>query len=141
MRFKEILEGYKVLPAIDMDRYPDRSQQGLEGPFRTNAGHVVYYDPREGRYYDPNTDMYLSHDEWEEMNRDRTGFREQELQVTSVAGNKVKAGDGVEIDLDKVDVETDPTNNKTTIKPKTTTGGQNPKTAIKPGTKITIGEK
>lgn len=34
---------------------------GLEGPFKTMSGHkgVYYYDPKEGKYYCPYTDMYL----------------------------------------------------------------------------------
>lgn len=36
---------------------------GLEGPFRFKGGRVLYYDPREGRYYDPGTDMFLGRDE------------------------------------------------------------------------------
>lgn len=41
--------------------YEERS--GLEGPFRTTSGKVVYYDPKEGKYYDPSTDMYLEVEE------------------------------------------------------------------------------
>jgi hypothetical protein len=34
---------------------------GLEGPFKTTSGYkgVYYYDPKEGKYYCPYTDMYL----------------------------------------------------------------------------------
>lgn len=35
---------------------------GLEGPFNFPAGEL-YYDPREGRYYDRGRDMYLENDE------------------------------------------------------------------------------
>jgi hypothetical protein len=40
-------------------------RRGLEGPFRFKNGQVLYYDPRHkgGSYYDPLTDMYLTHDE------------------------------------------------------------------------------
>jgi len=31
---------------------------GLEGPFNF-TGRVLYYDAREGQYYDPRTDFYL----------------------------------------------------------------------------------
>lgn len=55
-------EGWYRLPPINRDRYQERS--GLEGPFQTKAGKVVYYDPREGEYYDPDTDMYLTRDEY-----------------------------------------------------------------------------
>jgi hypothetical protein len=68
MTFREfILEGYKVLPPIEDERYQKR--QGLEGPFRTRSGKVVYYDPKEGKYYDPDSDFFLSHDEYEALDR------------------------------------------------------------------------
>jgi hypothetical protein len=38
-------------------------QKGLEGPFSYPSGKVLYYDPAEGKYYDPTTDFYLEHDE------------------------------------------------------------------------------
>jgi hypothetical protein len=43
-------EGYEARP-------------GLEGPFNFD-GRVLYYDPREGKYYDPRTDFYVSHEEY-----------------------------------------------------------------------------
>jgi hypothetical protein len=52
--------GYTVLPNIDRTIYTDLSDQGLEGPFVFPTGAVLYYDPREGRYYDRRTDMYIS---------------------------------------------------------------------------------
>ena len=56
---QEINEGYKVMPPMD-PKYVAR--KGLEGPFTTLSGKVVYYDPKEGKYYDPDTDIYLSYD-------------------------------------------------------------------------------
>lgn len=38
-------------------------RKGLEGPFRYASGRVLYYDPREGQYYDPTTDFYVSDEE------------------------------------------------------------------------------
>jgi hypothetical protein len=38
-------------------------RKGLEGPFAYPSGKVLYYDPKEGKYYDPTTDFYLEHDE------------------------------------------------------------------------------
>jgi hypothetical protein len=38
-------------------------RKGLEGPFFYPNGSVLYYDPREGKYYDPTTDFYVSHDD------------------------------------------------------------------------------
>lgn len=34
--------------------------KGMEGPFRYKGGEILYYDPREGKYYDRGADMYLS---------------------------------------------------------------------------------
>ena len=61
--FGEVEEGYKVVPTIDNEKYGER--QGLEGPFRLDSGKIVYYDPVEGKYYDPNTDLYLDYDEYQ----------------------------------------------------------------------------
>ena len=57
---------YVILPPIDSDRYPTRT--GLEGPFRLRSGLVVYYDPKEGEYYNPDTDMYLTDAEYADHN-------------------------------------------------------------------------
>lgn len=57
-----------TVPPIDRDRYTDLSNQGLEGPFRQKNGQVLYYDPREGKYYNRDTDMYISHDDFRAMN-------------------------------------------------------------------------
>lgn len=54
-------------PAIDPNEYPEK--KGLEGPFRQPSGHVLYYDPREGSYYDSKSDMYVSQDDYEAMQR------------------------------------------------------------------------
>lgn len=62
-------EGYKVLPPID-DRYQER--EGLEGPFRTESGKILYYDPKEGMYYDSDSDMYVSHEDYQAYNSPRT---------------------------------------------------------------------
>ena len=39
------------------DQYEPR--KGLEGPFRYPNGQVLYYDPKEGQYWDPRTDFYV----------------------------------------------------------------------------------
>ena len=68
----ETNEGFKVLEPIDRDRYQERD--GLEGPYRV-GGKILYYDPKEGQYYDPDTDIYLSHDEWEALDKiDKDSF-------------------------------------------------------------------
>lgn len=52
--------GYTVMPRLE-DKWQPR--KGLEGPFVYATGKVLYYDPKEGRYWDPTTDFYLEHDE------------------------------------------------------------------------------
>jgi hypothetical protein len=38
-------------------------RKGLEGPFRYPNGQVIYYDSKEGKYWDPSTDFYLDHEQ------------------------------------------------------------------------------
>jgi hypothetical protein len=64
-----VSEGYTILPKIDEDRYPNREDQGLEGPFRAKNGKIVYYDSKEGKYYDSDTDLYIEYKEWQEMDK------------------------------------------------------------------------
>lgn len=42
------------------------TRRGLEGPFNI-GGWVLYYDAKEGKYYDPKTDFYVSHDDYFRM--------------------------------------------------------------------------
>lgn len=56
--------GYRVLSERDKKWQP---RKGLEGPFFYPSGAVAYYDPKEGRYWDPTTDFYLSEDEATEL--------------------------------------------------------------------------
>jgi hypothetical protein len=56
---QSMAEGYRIVPSINKERYSDRSQEGLEGPFRSRNGKVYYYDTKVGRAYDPDTDIYL----------------------------------------------------------------------------------
>jgi len=44
-------------------------RKGLEGPFHYANGRVLYYDPREGEYWDPRTDFYVSRDEIADLQR------------------------------------------------------------------------
>jgi hypothetical protein len=37
-------------------------REGLEGPFNF-SGRVLYYDNKEGQYYDPTTDFYVEESE------------------------------------------------------------------------------
>jgi len=57
--------GYKVI--ADKFQMDDMRQKygprvGLEGPFNF-SGRVLYYDNKEGLYYDPRTDFYVEQSE------------------------------------------------------------------------------
>ena len=63
----KVNEGYYSLPPIDRKRYDDLP--GMEGPMMTVSGKVVYYDPKMGAYYDRDSDMYLSYDEFQALDK------------------------------------------------------------------------
>ena len=52
--------GYAVLGDRDVRWQP---RKGLEGPFFYATGRVLYYDPKEGQYWDPLTDFYVNQEE------------------------------------------------------------------------------
>jgi hypothetical protein len=81
---QSVAEGYTVTRGIDRERYQER--HGLEGPFSTKSGKVVYYDKVEGKYYDPDTDMYIEYSDWQAMN-------EAEYQGRKVPLGKPMQGD------------------------------------------------
>ena len=107
--FKSTLEGYKVLPAMDKEKYQARS--GLEGPFSTLSGKVVYYDPKEGSYYDPDTDMYISYDDFQALDNDYSGMGDEEADdfvkdiepKETVKGPRGHLGSIVADDLNEID--------------------------------------
>jgi hypothetical protein len=52
---------YKIIASkeqMDEMRVKYGPRKGLEGPFSFN-GRVLYYDNKEGQYYDPRSDWYL----------------------------------------------------------------------------------
>ena len=56
------------LPRLDKSKYQKRA--GLEGPFMTKSGQVVYYDKKKGQYYNPDNDMYLSYGDWKKLSEE-----------------------------------------------------------------------
>jgi hypothetical protein len=64
---ESVEEGYYELPPFDREKYQKRD--GLEGPIPTRSGKVVYYDEKEGMYYDPDTDMYISYDDFRMLDK------------------------------------------------------------------------
>ena len=62
--------GYKVIAGkdeMDMMRVKYGPRKGLEGPFNF-SGRVLYYDTKEGQYYDPTTDFYVEQSEMDMIN-------------------------------------------------------------------------
>jgi hypothetical protein len=62
--------GYKVLAdKFEMDQMRTKygPRKGLEGPFNF-SGRVLYYDNKEGAYYDPTTDFYVEQVEMDAIN-------------------------------------------------------------------------
>jgi hypothetical protein len=65
--------GYKIINPIDAEKFPNKENLGLEGPYTLKSGKVVYYDPKgkdpetgaTGCYYDSTTDMYMPYSEYE----------------------------------------------------------------------------
>ena len=51
--------GYQVFQKND--KFQER--KGLEGPFHYPNGHVLYYDPKAGQYWDPTTDFFVEYEE------------------------------------------------------------------------------
>ena len=85
-----VSEGWSELPSINREKYQERD--GLEGPIMTRMGKVVYYDPKEGSYYDPDTDIYLSYEDWKELDLPNAPFRNEEIdsldRIKDLAGIK-----------------------------------------------------
>ena len=64
--------GYRVIAdryETDQMRKKYGPRKGLEGPFNF-SGRVLYYDPRQGSYYDPTTDLYVERTEMDFLNNE-----------------------------------------------------------------------
>ena len=59
--------GYKVIE-VDNMREKYGARPGLEGPFNF-SGRVLYYDPKEGKYYCPSSDFYVDQSEMDALNQ------------------------------------------------------------------------
>ena len=59
--------GYRVMDTVDRMRDNYGPRKGLEGPFNF-SGRVLYYDPKEGSYWDPKTDFYVEQSEMDLIN-------------------------------------------------------------------------
>ena len=87
----QVDEGYYKMPDIDRDRYTE--MPGLEGPFQTRSGKVVYYDPKEGAYYDRDTDMYMTYDEFKALDEGHSphkkGTKKYKAHMAAMHANSV----------------------------------------------------
>jgi len=81
---KSVMDQFNSGPGIDPDEYPEIN--GLEGPFNMK-GRILYYDPKEGQYYDRKTDMYIDHSEL-------SSLMEGETMVQGGIGPGFQAFDG-----------------------------------------------
>ena len=59
--------GYRVVDTQDVMRDKYGPRKGLEGPFNF-SGRVLYYDNKQGQYYDPTTDFYVEQAEMDMIN-------------------------------------------------------------------------
>lgn len=60
--------GYRVLGKTEDILQGYRPRPGLEGPFVYANGRILYYDTKEGQYWDPKTDFFLEQDELDLLN-------------------------------------------------------------------------
>lgn len=75
---------------IDQNRYT--KLDGLEGPFKLRSGKVVYYDPKEGKYYDRDSDIYMSDDEYHSHSNPRSESITYNQQIDQIKQNKKDFG-------------------------------------------------
>lgn len=73
----------KKMPPIDRERYTSLEDEGLEGPIMLRSGKVVYYDPKAGKYYDRDSDMYLSNDDFMAHDKNES-IEEAENQIQEI---------------------------------------------------------
>lgn len=59
--------GYRIINVTPEFREKFEARPGLEGPFFYDGNRVLYYDVREGKYLNPQTDHYLSYEEYLEF--------------------------------------------------------------------------
>ena len=57
--------GYRIINVSQEFRAQFEPRDGLEGPFFYDGNQVLYYCPKEGKYLNPQTDMFLTYAEYE----------------------------------------------------------------------------
>ena len=66
--------GYRTLGRTEDVLKGYTQRKGLEGPYAYPNGRVLYYDPKAGQYWDPQTDFYVAHDEMDQLRSDMMRF-------------------------------------------------------------------
>lgn len=61
------LMGYRVLGKVEDIYQGYGPRKGLEGPFPFAGGVILYYDPKEGKYWDPKTDFYVDQEYMDQL--------------------------------------------------------------------------
>jgi hypothetical protein len=59
--------GYRVIDVTPEFRAQFEPREALEGPFFYDGNRVLYYSVYEGKYINPQTDMFLTYDEYMEF--------------------------------------------------------------------------
>jgi len=59
--------GYRVINVDQEFRAKFEARDNLEGPFFYDGNRVLYYSNKEGKYINPQTDMFLTYDEYVEF--------------------------------------------------------------------------
>ena len=66
--------GYRVIGRTEDIYCGYTPRKGLEGPFVFGNGWILYYDPRQGQYWDPRSDFYVDHDEMADIHSHALGI-------------------------------------------------------------------
>ena len=56
--------GYRIINVTPEFRAQYEQRDGLDGPFFYDGNRVLYYSIQDGRYLNPQTDMFLTYEEY-----------------------------------------------------------------------------
>jgi len=87
-KYKRELKAKTRGTRINPDEYPPI--KGMEGPFGFKTGFILYYDRREGKYYDRKRDMYLSTREMEVQTGLVPSWRDEMKAKKNKLGSRIK---------------------------------------------------
>ena len=65
--------------------------EGMEGPFQFASGAVLYYDPKEGKYYDRGRDMYLDNEEATQLTMENKKMKITKEQLKQIIKEELDA--------------------------------------------------